>query len=516
MSKKIDVKKLTKTFHQKLQLIWNNFCKPAYQADCKNQKRDAYYLYMYAVIDIQLLKTSYQKEGLQEKDTEKAEQWLSKIQERMKTLQHLAKTEIRNNNKEITAAVSKGELTSLTWTLQHITTMTDKIMFKCWEKPELKSTDFQSRRKKQAKTFENLIANKQPFDSVKHCLTRLPKRVLLTDIMGYTETKKKLIAILFKFQCVSKLKKNPMAAFMNKPKINTGILIHGPSGTGKTHFVHALATSLESEAVFIPVLPGDILSKYKGDAERNIKFLFEMAAQLKPSIMFFDEGETVFGRRSEESSETSFMITGSLLALMSENPEVIVVVSTNFPWRMDGAFRRRFETKIHVDMPDENTRKLLFKHYLSDYFLCLSEIHYNHLGRISDGYSCSDIMTFGSEVGDFLFNKRIKSEFFRECQYRKHVLVPCEKDDARAIRVYSNDQNDNNCDSDLEFFNAVMTVFKSFKITVDKNSIEHHREYQKDLNYNPTITPPKVNYIPETNVKMNQNDLNNRPLNTIY
>jgi SpoVK/Ycf46/Vps4 family AAA+-type ATPase len=134
-----------------------------------------------------------------------------------------------------------------------------------------------------------------------------------------------------------------------------GILLHGPPGTGKTLLAAAAAGSLET--TFFEVNTGNLLSKYFGESSKQIAALFEVARELAPSVVFLDEVDALTAARGDDTNGAARRVLDTLLSeldgLESEADEfVLPLASTNTPWDLDRAVRRRFEQRIYVPLPD--------------------------------------------------------------------------------------------------------------------------------------------------------------------
>jgi len=136
-----------------------------------------------------------------------------------------------------------------------------------------------------------------------------------------------------------------------------GILFYGEPGTGKTLIAKAIAN--ETNAHFIPVSGPELLSKWYGETESNMRDIFEEARELQPSIVFFDEIDSMTQTRSDsEGSHVDSRIVNQLLTLMDgmeSYDNVTVLASTNRPELLDEALLRpgRFDYKIEIGLPDE-------------------------------------------------------------------------------------------------------------------------------------------------------------------
>ncbi|MFC7046271.1 CDC48 family AAA ATPase [Halobacteriaceae archaeon GCM10025711] len=132
-----------------------------------------------------------------------------------------------------------------------------------------------------------------------------------------------------------------------------GVLLHGPPGTGKTLIAKAVAN--EADAHFISISGPEIVSKYKGESEERLREVFQEARDEAPSIVFFDEIDSVAGRR-EDDADMESRVVAQLLSLMDgleTRGEVVVIGATNRVDAIDPALRRpgRFDREIEVGVP---------------------------------------------------------------------------------------------------------------------------------------------------------------------
>lgn len=171
-----------------------------------------------------------------------------------------------------------------------------------------------------------------------------------------------------------------------------GILLFGPPGCGKT--LLAKATAAEVEATFFNVSASSIISKWLGESEKLVKQLFELADEKQPSIIFIDEVDALAGARGGEHDAMRRVKTELLTSMdglsSSETDRIVTVGATNMPESIDGAFRRRFERRIYIPLPDLPARSAIFLFNTKGVELA-EDADFEVLAEITEGYSGSDI-----------------------------------------------------------------------------------------------------------------------------
>ena len=177
-----------------------------------------------------------------------------------------------------------------------------------------------------------------------------------------------------------------------------GMLLYGPPGTGKTML--AAATANEMDGYFINVDASSMMSKWLGEAEKNVSKLFVMARKYaekegKPVILFVDEVDSLLGSRNSEvggevRTKNQFLTEMDGVNGKGKDLMLYVIGATNKPWSLDWPFLRRFQKRIYVSLPTQEARESLFHQY-TEPLAKNYRVNDGELAKIFDGYSASDI-----------------------------------------------------------------------------------------------------------------------------
>ncbi|HIE18830.1 TPA: AAA family ATPase [Candidatus Bathyarchaeota archaeon] len=254
---------------------------------------------------------------------------------------------------------------------------------------------------------------KSPKDQIEELILRDPPNVHWDEIVGLEDAKRAIK------QTVVYPSLRPDLFPLGWPR---GILLFGPPGCGKTLLAAAVAN--EINATFILIDAASIMSKWLGEAERNVARVFKAArerAKELPSIIFIDEVDSLMGmHRLEVGGETrvrnQFLKEMDGIIDKKKFIHVYVIGSTNKPWTLDDPFIRRFQKRIYVPPPGFHERLGIFKLYTR----CLklsSDVNLEELARLTEGFSGSDILDVCQSV-----QLKVNSELFESGKINKSSL----------------------------------------------------------------------------------------------
>lgn len=179
-----------------------------------------------------------------------------------------------------------------------------------------------------------------------------------------------------------------------------GVLLHGPSGTGKTLIARAVAG--ETGCWFRSVIGTEIMDKHYGESEAKLRAAFDEAGKNAPSILFIDEIDALAPRRDTAEGEVERRVTAQLLALMDgmvDRGQVMVIAATNLPNNLDPALRRpgRFDREVLIGTPDLAGRSRILEIHTKD--MPLGNVNLDELAEKTHGFVGADIKALCQEAG---------------------------------------------------------------------------------------------------------------------
>ena len=185
-----------------------------------------------------------------------------------------------------------------------------------------------------------------------------------------------------------------------------GVLLHGHPGTGKTLVVRALigACSQGNRRIAYFARKGaDCLGKYVGDAERQLRFLFQVAERCQPSIIFFDEIDGLAPCRSRQQDQTHNSVVATLLSLLDglkSRGSVIVIGATNRPDAIDPALRRpgRFDRELYFPLPTFEDRSAILSLHTRNWPSPVSGAFLSLIASQTVGYAGADLQAICTQA----------------------------------------------------------------------------------------------------------------------
>ena len=204
-----------------------------------------------------------------------------------------------------------------------------------------------------------------------------------------------------------------------------GILLYGPSGTGKTMLAKAVAT--EAEANFISVKGPEVFSKWVGESEKHVREIFKKARQVSPCIVFFDEVDAIVPKRagSDDSGVSQRVVNQMLTELdgLEDLSDVVVIAATNRPELIDSALLRpgRFDRHILTTPPDTKTRLEIFKIHTKGMPLT-KDVDLDVLAKKTENYSGADIEAVCREAAMLALRENMKAKNVAMEHFEKSLL----------------------------------------------------------------------------------------------
>ena len=237
----------------------------------------------------------------------------------------------------------------------------------------------------------------------------------LSDVAGMDEVKEQI-----RLRLIEPLR-HPAQAKKYGLKTGGGVLLYGPPGTGKTFLARAVAGELNLP--FYMITAADIFGKYVGESEKRIRELFRLARKNPLSVIFIDELETIFSKRSDNIHETTRKVISYILQELdgvdqNKNP-ILLLGATNTPWLIDEAFLRpgRFDILAFVDLPDQPARVQILQSAFKHSTLPQESGLIQYMAENTAGYSGADLNGVVSKIqqqafrrGDQSFTKMLAYE----------------------------------------------------------------------------------------------------------
>jgi len=200
-----------------------------------------------------------------------------------------------------------------------------------------------------------------------------------------------------------------------------GVLLHGPPGTGKTLLAKAVAN--ETNSHFIVINGPEIMSKYYGQSEENLRKKFEEAEQNAPSIIFIDEIDAIATKREETKGEVEKRVVAQLLSLMDglqSRGKVVVIAATNVPNILDPALRRpgRFDRELEIEVPNKEGRESILKIH-TRHMPIAKDVDLKELATHTHGFVGADLASLAKESAMIVLRRLLP-----DLKYEKEESIP--------------------------------------------------------------------------------------------
>ncbi|MFQ5415003.1 MAG: AAA family ATPase [Phycisphaerae bacterium] len=241
------------------------------------------------------------------------------------------------------------------------------------------------------------------------------------DIAGLEEVKEDIrLKMLYPFA-------HPELAARYGISTGGGVLLFGPPGTGKTMMAKAIAN--EIDATFFVISPAQVLSKWVGEAEQNVRKLFDAAKAESRAVIFIDEVEALVPKRGGRSSTVMQRVVPQILQELEgfdrkADRALLFVGATNKPWSLDEAMMRpgRLDARIYVGLPDAPARFKLLEIYLGSRPLD-GDVDFGVLCDRLEGYSGADIRHIAEQAAQVPFMEAIAGKAERAVAMRDVMAV---------------------------------------------------------------------------------------------
>jgi proteasome regulatory subunit len=186
----------------------------------------------------------------------------------------------------------------------------------------------------------------------------------------------------------------------------SGVLLHGPPGTGKTMLAKAVAN--QTDATFIKMAGSELVHKFIGEGAKLVRDLFELARQHEPAVIFIDEIDAIAAKRTESKTSGDAEVQRTMMQLLSEmdgfedRGEIRIIAATNRFDMLDRAILRpgRFDRLIEVPKPDAEGREQIFKIHTRDMNVA-DDVDYAELAEVAEEASGADVKAICTEAGMF-------------------------------------------------------------------------------------------------------------------
>ncbi|WP_348611882.1 proteasome-activating nucleotidase Pan1 [Halobaculum rarum] len=221
----------------------------------------------------------------------------------------------------------------------------------------------------------------------------------------------------------------------------SGVLLHGPPGTGKTMLAKAVAN--QTDATFIKMAGSELVHKFIGEGAKLVRDLFEVARENEPAVIFIDEIDAIASKRTDSKTSGDAEVQRTMMQLLAEmdgfdeRGEIRIIAATNRFDMLDPAILRpgRFDRLIEVPKPEAEGRELIFKIHTRDMNVA-DDVEFAELAELTEGASGADVKAVCTEAGMFAIREdrtEITMADFRSAWEKTSQAEGTDADDSLAF-----------------------------------------------------------------------------------
>jgi proteasome regulatory subunit len=221
----------------------------------------------------------------------------------------------------------------------------------------------------------------------------------------------------------------------------SGVLLHGPPGTGKTMLAKAVAN--QTDATFIKMAGSELVHKFIGEGAKLVRDLFEVARENEPAVLFIDEIDAIASKRTDSKTSGDAEVQRTMMQLLSEmdgfeeRGDIRIIAATNRFDMLDPAILRpgRFDRLIEVPKPDEEGREIIFKIHTRDMNVA-DDVDFDELADMAEDASGADIKAVCTEAGMFAIRDD-RTEIYMDDFVEAWEKISAETTDDSASRAFA-------------------------------------------------------------------------------